>query len=134
MNPFLPVTANPIAKTAAKTPDKTAAAEAQKLKDQEAARKRDKEKEEIAQKDNTSEKTDNTTERSTTEKTRGSTETKKDSYPVATRVPGKENCVLSPYNSKLIRTLNDDDTPIPSGSLVRDPSYPASEKKFFRVP
>ncbi len=49
--------------------------------------------------------------------------------PVATAAPGKPGYVLSPYNHKLILVRT-----IPSGTVVPDPGYPASDKKFFRVP
>ena len=48
---------------------------------------------------------------------------------VARPVPGKPGFVFSPFNNKVI-----DVTGIPSGRLVADPTYPASEKKHFRVP
>lgn len=54
---------------------------------------------------------------------------KKPEYPYATKVPGKDGFVLSPYNTKVIDVRD-----IPSGTLVQDPNYPASEKKYFRVP
>lgn len=44
-------------------------------------------------------------------------------------VPGKEGFVFSPYNNKVIDVRD-----IPSGTLVQDPTYAASEKKYFRVP
>lgn len=50
-------------------------------------------------------------------------------YPFANKVPGKEGFVFSPYN-QLVVDVRD----IPSGTLVQDPTYPASEKKYFRVP
>lgn len=50
-------------------------------------------------------------------------------YPFANPVPGKEGFVFSPYNNKLVDVRD-----IPSGTLVRDPTYAAEEKKFFRVP
>ncbi len=53
---------------------------------------------------------------------------KKD-YPFATSVPGKEGFVFSPYNNKVIDVRD-----MPSGTLVQDPTYPAAEKKYFRVP
>ena len=49
--------------------------------------------------------------------------------PVAEPVPGQPGKVISPYNGKHI-----DVTGIPPGSLVADPTYPAEEKKHFRVP
>jgi hypothetical protein len=37
--------------------------------------------------------------------------------------------LVSAYNNKLVDVRD-----IPSGTLVQDPTYPASEKKYFRVP
>lgn len=54
---------------------------------------------------------------------------RKSSIPVAQPVPGKEGFVFSPYNNKVIDVRD-----MPSGQLVADPTYPASEKKHFRVP
>lgn len=51
------------------------------------------------------------------------------SFEFARPVPGKEGFVFSPYNNKVIDVRD-----IPSGTLVQDPTYPASEKKYFRVP
>jgi hypothetical protein len=48
---------------------------------------------------------------------------------VASEVPGKPGFVLSPFNSKIIDVRD-----IPSGTLVADPTYPPSERKYFRVP
>ncbi len=48
---------------------------------------------------------------------------------VAKPVPGKPGFVFSPFNNKIIDVKG-----IPSGRLVADPTYPASEKKHFRVP
>lgn len=53
----------------------------------------------------------------------------KPSTPVARPVPGKPGFVFSPFNNKIIDVKD-----IPSGTLVADPTYPASEKKYFRVP
>lgn len=50
-------------------------------------------------------------------------------YPYANKVPGKEGFVFSPYNNKVVDVRD-----IPSGTLVMDPTYPPSEKKYFRVP
>ena len=55
--------------------------------------------------------------------------TKKGDYAFATPVPGKEGFVFSPFNNKLVDVRD-----IPSGTLVQDPTYPAAEKKYFRVP
>lgn len=54
---------------------------------------------------------------------------KKGDYSFANPVPGKEGFVFSPYNNKLVDVRD-----IPSGTLVQDPTYPAAEKKYFRVP
>lgn len=56
-------------------------------------------------------------------------EPKKVDYDFANKVPGKEGFVFSPYNNKVVDVRD-----IPSGTLVQDPTYPASEKKYFRVP
>lgn len=48
---------------------------------------------------------------------------------VARAVPGKPGFVFSPFNNKIIDVKG-----IPSGTLVADPTYPAAEKKYFRVP
>jgi hypothetical protein len=56
-------------------------------------------------------------------------EPKKTDYAFANPVPGKEGFVFSPYNNKMVDVRD-----IPSGTLVQDPTYPASEKKYFRVP
>ncbi len=53
----------------------------------------------------------------------------KPSTQVARPVPGKPGFVFSPFNNKIIDVKD-----IPSGTLVADPTYPASEKKYFRVP
>jgi hypothetical protein len=49
--------------------------------------------------------------------------------PVAIPVPGKEGFVFSPYNNKVIDVKG-----FAPGTLVADPTYPMSERKFFRVP
>lgn len=63
-----------------------------------------------------------------TETPKPPTETKRD-YAFANKVPGKEGFVFSPYNNKVVDVRD-----IPSGTLVQDPTYPAAEKKYFRVP
>lgn len=50
-------------------------------------------------------------------------------YPQVTPVPGQPGFVYSPYNNMVIDVRD-----LPSGTLVADPSYPPSEKKYFRVP
>lgn len=54
---------------------------------------------------------------------------KKSEIQVARPVPGKPGFVFSPFNNKVIDVKG-----IPSGRLVADPTFPASEKKHFRVP
>jgi len=56
-------------------------------------------------------------------------EPRRTDYPFANKVPGKDGFVFSPYNNKVVDVRD-----IPSGTLVQDPTYPASEKKYFRVP
>jgi len=124
-----PVDENPKDKPAPKTPNKTATAQdAQKLKDLEAAKKKEKEKEQAAQ-DKPAEKTDTAPEKTTTENTKPPTTEPKRDYAFANKVPGKEGFVFSPYNNKVVDVRD-----IPSGTLVQDPTYPAAEKKYFRVP
>ena len=65
----------------------------------------------------------------TTDTTTQPTTEKKRDYAFASKVPGKEGFVFSPYNNKIIDVRD-----MPSGTLVSDPTYPESEKKYFRVP
>lgn len=64
----------------------------------------------------------------TTNTQKPANEPKRD-YPFAATVPGKEGFVFSPYNNKVIDVRD-----MPTGTLVQDPTYPAAEKKYFRVP
>lgn len=57
------------------------------------------------------------------------TEQKRADYPFANPVPGKDGFVFSPFNNKVVDVRD-----IPSGTLVMDPTYPAADKKYFRVP
>ena len=50
-------------------------------------------------------------------------------YQYAESVPGIEGFVLSPFNGKQIDVRG-----LPPGTLVRDPTLPASEKALFRIP
>ena len=50
-------------------------------------------------------------------------------YPFASKVPGKAGFVFSPYTRQVV-----DARDLPSGTLVIDPTSPASDKKYFRVP
>ena len=49
--------------------------------------------------------------------------------PVANLAPGRDGMVISPYSNKLVDVRG-----IRGGTLVADPTFPASEKKYFRVP
>lgn len=82
----------------------------------------DKKKEELADQPKEKPKDGTTTEKPVNDKP-------KSDYAFANPVPGKEGFVFSPYNNKLVDVRD-----IPSGTLVQDPTYPASEKKYFRVP
>lgn len=55
--------------------------------------------------------------------------TKRPEYKYATKAPGKEGYVLSPYNNKMIEVKG-----IPSGTLVQDPTYTGAGNGYFRVP
>ena len=55
-------------------------------------------------------------------------------YEYAKKAPGKDGFVLSPYNNKIIDVRDDAGKKLARGTLVSDPTYPASEKKYFRVP
>lgn len=50
-------------------------------------------------------------------------------HPVASPVPDKPGFLFSPYNNQIIDVRG-----IPAGTLVADPTYPAADRKFFRVP
>jgi hypothetical protein len=54
---------------------------------------------------------------------------KRTEYPTATKAPGKEGFVLSPYNNKLVDVRD-----IAAGMLVQDPTYTGAGKGYFRVP
>ena len=107
------------------TPEQQKAKEAEELKKKEEALKKEeelkKEKELIS---------GQPPEPGTSNTTGKKEETKKTAdYPFGSKVPGKDGFVLSPYNNKLVDVRG-----FPSGQLVQDPTYPASEKKYFRVP
>ena len=105
--------------TTATTPDPL------KLKEQEELKK--KEAEELA-KNKAAENPTTTTQPTTEKQPKAPTEAKRD-YAFANKVPGKDGFVFSPYNNKVVDVRD-----IPSGTLVQDPTYPAVEKKYFRVP
>ncbi len=120
-----------------KKPEMTAAEQA-KAKEEEAKKKAEEElkkKKEQAQAGTTPPEGGTTTDTpgGTTPPTEGpkptTPEPKRNDYAFANKVPGKEGFVFSPYNNKVVDVRD-----IPSGTLVQDPTYPASEKKYFRVP
>jgi hypothetical protein len=49
--------------------------------------------------------------------------------PIAAAIPEAPGMVYSPFNQKVVDVRG-----VPSGTLVQDPSFPAQEKKYFRVP
>ena len=115
-------------KKVTKTPDKTAplTPEQQKVKDQEEAKKK---AEEDLKKQEETKKQEELTNRTVDPPAPTGNETKRTDYAFANKVPGKEGFVFSPYNNKVVDVRD-----IPSGTLVQDPTYPAAEKKYFRVP
>ena len=112
--------------TQKQAPKTLSTAEQQKLKEQ---RERMKEKEDLADRDAPKEPGTETAPTTPGETVKPPTVEKRVDYPVAMKAPGKEGYVLSPFNNKLIDVKD-----MPSGTLVSDPTYPESAKKFFRVP
>ena len=53
----------------------------------------------------------------------------KPKIPVAEPIADKPGFVMSPFNGKVIDVRD-----IPPGTLVADPTYPAAEMKYFRLP
>lgn len=102
--------------------------EQQKIKDERAQMKK---QEELAKKDEIKPTPDSSTSPATgeTNTTPKPAAQEKRDYGVANKVPGKEGFVFSPYNNKVVDVRD-----IPSGTLVQDPTYPAADKKYFRVP
>ncbi len=124
-----PYQENPQRKKANQAPQKLTAEQA-KLKEEEALKK--KQEEELKQTQQTPGDTTQTppdTASTNTQTTPPPVEPKRTDYAFANKVPGKEGFVFSPYNNKVVDVRD-----IPSGTLVQDPTYPASEKKYFRVP
>lgn len=118
-----PVDENPRHNKTPKTPEKTEVLpDPMKLKEQEALKQ--KEQEALAQEKNLP-----NAGNSTPSNEKPKPEPKRDNYPVAIKALGKEGFVISPYNSKMLDVRG-----IPSGTLAQDPTYPAAEKKYFRVP
>jgi hypothetical protein len=125
-----PYQENPQRKKTNRPPSKTETAEQVKLKEQETLKKQ--QEEELKKTQDPASQTvtpppgDTTTQPQTTTPP---AEPKRTDYAFANKVPGKEGFVFSPYNNKVVDVRD-----IPSGTLVQDPTYPASEKKYFRVP
>ena len=127
-----PYNENSQKKQGTKPPEKTlTAAEQQKVKEQRELAK----KEAATQKQDEPKTTpEGNSGTGTTTSTTPGTETPKPAtekrdYSFANKVPGKDGFVFSPYNNKVVDVRD-----IPSGTLVQDPTYPAADKKYFRVP
>lgn len=112
--------------TQKQAPKTVTTAEQQKLKEQ---RERIKEKQDLADREAPTDPATETPPTSTGDAATTPTVEKRADYPVAMKAPGKEGYVLSPFNNKLIDVKG-----MPTGTLVSDPTYPESAKKFFRVP
>jgi glucose/arabinose dehydrogenase len=123
-----PYPENPQRKKANQATQRKTAEEEAKIKEQEALKKQ---QEELKKAQETTGETTGptTTETTPPTNTQPPVEQKRADYPFANKVPGKEGFVFSPYNNKVVDVRD-----IPSGTLVQDPTYPASDKKYFRVP
>lgn len=117
--------------TAAAAAEAEKKAEEQKLKEQQAAQTASTDGSVITETTDSSIKPSDSpaTSPTTSPTVKPTTAVKKPEYSYASKVPGKEGFVFSPYNNKVVDVRD-----IPSGTLVQDPTYPASEKKYFRVP
>jgi hypothetical protein len=71
----------------------------------------------------------NTNQATTSPKPTSNTAMPNGRLPTASKVPGKAGFVFSPHNNKVVDVRD-----IPSGTLVQDPTYPAADGKYFRVP
>jgi hypothetical protein len=124
-----PYDENPQKRRGNKPPEKTVtSAEQQKIKEQ---RDKMEEKEELAKKDEVKPEPAEVpggTPSPPSDQPKPPAPEKRD-FDFANKVPGKEGFVFSPYNNKVVDVRD-----IPSGTLVQDPTYPAAEKKYFRVP
>lgn len=110
-----------------KRPDATSVSdlEQQKIKDQRDRMKEAQKREEQAQANSNS----NATQSGAIDTTVPPKPAEKKKVDTAQPVPGKPGFVFSPFNNKVIDVRG-----MPSGTLVADPTYDASEKKHFRVP
>ncbi len=112
-----------------KGPDKTApTADELKKKQEEETKKKQEEELKKSQEPSTGTTTNPNGSNPTGDLPKPPVEPKRD-YAFAQKVPGKDGFVFSPYNNKVVDVRD-----IPSGTLVQDPTYPAAEKKYFRVP
>jgi hypothetical protein len=126
-----PYQENPKNKKANQPPQPTPLTQQEKAK-QEEEKKRKQQEEELKQQQSATPSTPaETPPQNTTpsETPKPPVEEKRADYAFANKVPGKDGFVFSPYNNKVVDVRD-----IPSGTLVQDPTYPASEKKYFRVP
>jgi hypothetical protein len=127
-----PYNENPQKKKASQPPVKTATtAERDKLKEQEAQKKKQEEELKKTPQPEPAAATETPAETTAPAETtpKPPAADKRTDYAFANKVPGKDGFVFSPYNNKVVDVRD-----IPSGTLVQDPTYPASEKKYFRVP
>jgi len=121
-------------KPGTRPPEKTlTSAEQQKIKEQREMAKKEadlKKQEDLkSTPPTTPDNTAGTTTPPTTPGPEGPKPPEKRDFAFANKVPGKEGFVFSPYNNKVVDVRD-----IPSGTLVQDPTYPAADKKYFRVP
>jgi hypothetical protein len=127
-----PYNENQQKKKVTKAAEKTTAADEAKKKEAEARKKAEEELKKTETKPETTENTppENPTAGGTTPPADSpKPEVKRQDYAFANKVPGKDGFVFSPYNNKVVDVRD-----IPSGTLVQDPTFPAAEKKYFRVP
>jgi hypothetical protein len=124
-----PVDENPGRNKATQGSQQRTAEQQAKLKEQEALKKQQADLKKTQETTGETPGTGPTTSDPTTPPPPPPVEQKRADYPFANKVPGKEGFVFSPYNNKVVDVRD-----IPSGTLVQDPTYPASDKKYFRVP
>lgn len=117
-----------------RTPQKTVSSQdQQKIEAQREKMKQKQAQDQVAKDTETKEKQDDTAGTGTKpppdrESSKPPVEEKKE-YVFAQKVPGKEGFVFSPYNNQVVDVRD-----IPSGTLVRDPTYSGTGKGYFRVP
>ena len=126
VEPPPPAPADPAARTRTPEEEEKIRKEREAMKKEEESKTPDKDKKSEGEQEGTAKK--DPEKDGGTEKPKPPEE-KKSEIQVARPVPGKPGFVFSPFNNKVIDVKG-----IPSGRLVADPTYPASEKKHFRVP